>query len=117
MEESLPMNKFDSIYWHFYYRYFYELTNSSYACVMESNLKKKKNKPKPKVICFNTCGRESSDVTWSTVEITFLHTSFTMLWVHKVALQLLFFTISKLMSGLADQPLMLFPEINAIIVN
>lgn len=41
MKESLPMNKFSSIYWHFHSRYFHEFTNSSYACVMESNLKNK----------------------------------------------------------------------------
>lgn len=72
MEESLPMNKFDSVYWHFYYRYFYELTSS--------NLKKKTtNNPNPKVVCSNTCARYCSDITWSTVDITFLKTSSTML--------------------------------------
>lgn len=40
------MNKFDSIYWHFYYTYFYELTNSLYACVMELEINKKIQKPK-----------------------------------------------------------------------
>lgn len=35
------MNKFDSVYWHFDYTYFYELTNSLYTCVLELEIKKK----------------------------------------------------------------------------
>lgn len=53
--------------------------------------------------------RVQVSIIWATVEIAFLHSAYTMLWVHKVALQSLLFTLPKLLSGLADQ-LLIYSE-------